>query len=98
MQRTVLQVPLSKELKANAEKAAQDAGFSSLQEVLRVFMNKFANKKISLAFEEEVTYLSPKAEKRYTRIMRDIENGKEKVYTAENADDLLEQLHSYGKN
>ncbi len=98
MQRTILQVPLPKELKISAEKAAQDAGFSSLQEVLRVFMKKFANKKIDLAFEEEVTYLSLKAEKRYTKIMRDVKSGKEKVYTAKDAADLLEQLHNYGKN
>lgn len=98
MNRTVLQVPLPKELKISAEKAAQDAGFSSLQEVLRVFMKKFANKKIDLTFEEEVTYLSSKAEKRYAKITRDIESGKEKVYTARDADDLIKQLHSYGKH
>lgn len=98
MQRTVLQVPLPKELKISAEKAAEEAGFSSLQEVLRVFMKKFASKKIDLTFEEEVTYLSPRAEKRYIKIMHDIESGKEKVYTAKNANDLLEQLHTYGKN
>lgn len=98
MQRTVLQVPLPKELKISAEKAAGEAGFSSLQEVLRVFMKKFASKKIDLTFEEEVTYLSPRAEKRYIKIMHDIESGKEKVYTAKNANDLLEQLHTYGKN
>ncbi len=98
MQRTILQVPLPKELKISAEKAAQDAGFSSLQEVLRVFMKKFASKKIDLAFEEEVTYLSPKAEKKYTKIMHDIENGKEKVYTTKSVDDFLNQLHSYDKD
>lgn len=98
MPRTVLQIPLSKELKVSAEKAAEEAGFSSLQEVLRVFMKKFANKKIDLAFKEEVTYLSPKAEKRYAKIMHDIESGKEKVYTARDADDLIKQLHRYGKN
>ncbi|OGE65021.1 hypothetical protein A3I48_03930 [Candidatus Daviesbacteria bacterium RIFCSPLOWO2_02_FULL_36_7] len=98
MQRTILQVPLPKELKISAEKAAQDAGFSSLQEVLRVFMNKFASKKIDLTFEEEVTYLSPKAEKRYMKIMRDIESGKERIYTAKDANDFLEKLHNYGKN
>ncbi len=98
MQRTVLQVPLPKELKISAEKAAEEAGFSSLQEVLRVFMKKFASKKIDLAFEEEITYLSPGAEKRYAKIVRDIESGKEKVYTAKDADDLIKQLHSYGKN
>lgn len=98
MGRTVLQIPLSKELKISAEKAALDYGFSSLQEVLRVFMKKFASRKIELTFEEEVTYLSPKAEKRYAKIKRDIESGKEKVYTASDADDLIKQLHSYGKN
>ena len=76
MQRTVLQVPLPKELKISAKKAAQDAGFSSLQEVLRVFMKKFASKKIDLAFEEEVTYLSPKAEKRYLKATEDFKKGK----------------------
>lgn len=91
MQRTVLQVPLPKELKISAEKAAEEAGFSSLQEVLRVFMKKFANKKIDLTFEEEVTYLSPKAEKRYMKITEDFEKGRN-VYTARNVDELMEQL------
>ncbi|MDO8638590.1 MAG: hypothetical protein Q7R43_03370, partial [Candidatus Daviesbacteria bacterium] len=59
---------------------------------------KFANKKIDLAFEEEVDYLSPKAERHYAKIMHDIESGKEKVYTANNAEDLLKQLHAYSKN
>lgn len=98
MQRTILQVPMPKDLKEQAEKAALNAGFSSLQEVLRVFMKRFASKKIDLSFEEEVEYLSPKAEKRYAKIMRDIESGKEKVYTAKDADDLLKQLHAHNKN
>lgn len=98
MQRTVLQIPLPKELKLSAEKAAWEAGFSSLQEVLRVFMKKFASKKIDLTFEEEETvYLSPKAEKRYAKIDEDIKKGKN-VYEAKDADDLLRQLHSYREN
>lgn len=94
MQRTVLQIPLPKELKLSAEKAAQEAGFSSLQEVLRIFMNKFASKKINIAFEEEVTYLSPKAEKRYLKITEDFKKGRN-VYTARNVDDLMKQLHEH---
>ncbi len=98
MQRTVLQIPLPKELKISAEKAAQDAGFSSLQEVLRVFMKKFANKKIDFAFEEErMVYLSPKAEKRYAKIDEDIRKGKN-VYAAADVDDFLRQLHNYREN
>lgn len=91
MQRTVLQIPLPKELKISAEKAAEEAGFSSLQEVLRVFMKKFASKKIDLTFEEEVVYLSPKAEKRYMKITEDFEKGRN-VYTARNVDELMKQL------
>lgn len=93
MQRTILQVPLPKELKLSAEKAAQEAGFSSLQEVLRVFMNKFASKKIYLAFEEGITYLSPKAEKRYIKATEDFKKGKN-VYSAKDVDDLIQQLHA----
>ncbi|OGE25319.1 hypothetical protein A3C26_00625 [Candidatus Daviesbacteria bacterium RIFCSPHIGHO2_02_FULL_39_12] len=91
MQRTVLQVPLPKELKISAKKAAQDAGFSSLQEVLRVFMKKFASKKIDLAFEEEVTYLSPKAEKRYLKATEDFKKGKN-VYYAKDVKEFFKQL------
>ena len=97
MQRVVLQIPLPKELKVGAEKAALEAGFSSLQEVLRVFMKKFASKKIALTFEEEVVYLSHKAEKRYAKIDEDIKQGKN-VYEATDVDDFLKQLHSYGEN
>ena len=94
MQKVTLQIPMDSKLKANAEKVALDQGFSSLQEVLRIFMKKFASKKIDISFEEEnVVYLSPKAEKRYAKITRDIESGKEKVYSAKNVDDLMKQLN-----
>lgn len=93
MQRTVLQVPLPKELKISAEKAAQDAGFSSLQEVLRVFMKKFASKKINLAFEEEVTYLSKKNEERYSKMTEDFKKDRN-VYHAKDFDDFIKQLNA----
>lgn len=93
MQRVVLQIPLPKELKVSAEKAALDYGFSSLQEILRVIMKKLATKTINITFEEEsVVYLSKKNEERYEKIMRDIESGKEKVYAAKDTDDLMNQL------
>ncbi len=98
MARAVLQIPLPIELKISAEKAALDAGFSSLQEVLRVFMKKFASKKIDLTFEEEeIVYLSSKAEKRYAKMDEDIKKGKN-VYTAKDVDDFLKQLHNYREN
>ena len=95
MQQTVLQIPLPKELKESAEKAAADYGFSSLQELLRVFMKKLATKKINLSFEEEDTVqLSKKNEKRYLKALDDFKKGKN-VYTAKNVDDFFEQLSKF---
>ncbi len=94
MHKVTLQIPMDSKLKIDAEKVALDQGFSSLQEVLRLFMKKFASKKIDINFEgENVIHLSPKADRRYAKIMRDIESGEEKVYTAKNVDDLMKQLN-----
>ncbi|MBI2599622.1 hypothetical protein HYW43_01740 [Candidatus Daviesbacteria bacterium] len=92
MHKVTLQIPMDSKLKIDAEKAALNQGFSSLQEVLRIFMKKFASKKIDITFEEEnVVYLSPKAEKRYLKVMKDLEEGKN-VYTAKNTEEFFRQL------
>lgn len=92
MQKTVLQVPVSKQLKDDAEKAAFEQGFSSLQEILRIFMKKLANKNINFSFkEEEVVQLSKKSEKRYLKAMEDLKKGKN-IYKAKDIDDFLEQM------
>lgn len=92
MQKTVLQIPVSKQLKDDAEKVAFEQGFSSLQEILRIFMKKLANKNIDFSFkEEEVVQLSKKSEKRYLKAMEDFKKGKN-IYKAKNIDDFLEQL------
>lgn len=94
MQKITLQIPMDSKLKVEAEKVALEQGFSSLQELVRVILSRVAQKKIEVNFEEEnVIHLSPKADRRYARIMRDIESGKEKVYTAKNIDDLMKQLN-----
>ena len=90
MDRTVLQIPMPKTLKIKAEKAALDLGFSSLQETLRVFMKKLASRVIDISFQEGVT-LSPRAVKRYDKIIKDIEEGKN-VYHAKSVDDLMKHL------
>lgn len=66
MNRTILQVPLDKQLKSNAEKIASDQGFSSLQEIVRVFLTQLASNRVKVTLQESVI-LSPKNEKRYYR-------------------------------
>lgn len=47
MQRVILQVPMSKELKEKTEAVSESFGFSSLQEMIRVVLTKLAQKEIS---------------------------------------------------
>jgi len=92
--RTVLQVPMSKSLKTTAEAAAHDYGFSSLQETVRIFLKKLAEKTIEINFIEKPkpVQLSAKAIKRYNKMIDDIEKGRN-IYQAKDADDFMAQLH-----
>lgn len=78
MQRVVVQVPMDKDLKEKAEIASSDMGFSSLQEVVRVLLTKVSKRELNLRVEEveEVTYLSPAAEKRFKKAVEDIKTGR----------------------
>lgn len=92
MNRTILQVPLSQQMKIDAEKAASAQGFSSLQEAVRIFLNKLAQGTLQISFEETV-HLSKQAIDRYNAVLTDIEK-KKHVYKAENVDVLMKQLHN----
>ncbi|MEX2007319.1 MAG: hypothetical protein WD992_00930 [Candidatus Levyibacteriota bacterium] len=91
MNRTVLQIPLDKDLKANAEKAALSQGFSSVQELVRVFLSKVASNKIEVTLQDTVM-LSEINEKRYIDMTVDFESGKN-TGQAKDADDLINKLH-----
>ena len=90
MQKTILQVPLTQDLKLTAEKAARDQGFSSLQEVVRVFLTKLAANKVEVSLES--VFLSESNETRYTKMTKDFENDTN-IHTAKNVDDLVTQLN-----
>lgn len=92
MQKVTLQIPMNEQLKIEAERAALDQGFSSLQELVRVILFRVAQRKIEINVEE-VIILSEKADKRYARAMKDFKEGKN-VYTAKNVDDFLRQLNA----
>jgi hypothetical protein len=94
MKKTILQIPMSKELRFQAEKAALEEGFSSLQETVRLFLQKLAKKAISITFYEQpkTIQLSPKAIKRYNKMIDDVEKGRN-IYCAKDINDLMAQLH-----
>ena len=92
MNNTVLQIPMSSDLRQKSEKAAENQGFSSLQEVVRVFLNKFANGDLTLNFEMPQIKLSPKAEKRYQKIIQDYENDRN-ITKTDNLNDFFDKLN-----
>ena len=95
MDRVVLQIPMSKSLRTKAEKSAAAMGFSSLQETVRVFLKRLADKAIEITFkEEEAVQLSPQAIARYNKILNDIEKGKN-VYHAKDVNDLFKHLDKW---
>jgi len=88
--RVVLQIPMEEALRLRAEEAASAIGFSSLQELVRIFLHKLALKKIGLNFTEEII-LSKKATRLYKKIDSEVENSKN-LYQTENFSDLISQL------
>lgn len=93
--RVILQVPLPRSLKEKAEAVSADYGFSSLQETIRIILNKLAKKQLILTIgePEEIAHLSPGAEKRYKKAIIDIKKGRN-VYKPENTDEFFRLLRS----
>ena len=89
MNRTILQIPMDTSLRNTAEDAATKAGFSSLQEVVRVFLNNFASQKVMISFHDYT--LSPDAESRYKKMIDDVKKGKNIIDT-NSSDELISIL------
>lgn len=90
---TTLQVPMDKTLKSRATRAAKAMGFSSLQETVRLFLNKLARgtMRVELSSLDADEYVSPKALARYDKMVKDIESGKVKTTVAHSVKELMEQ-------
>ena len=91
MSKTTIQIPIDTSLRNKAEVAATAAGFSSLQEVVRVFLSKFSNQAVHIGFYESDIQLSKKAEKRYSTMINDARNGKNTI-KSESFEELISIL------
>jgi len=96
MDNVIVQVPVNKTLRDQATIAATDLGFSSLQESIRIFMAKLAKRQISvdLSTNQTAETLSPRAIKRYEKMVKDVRSGKTKTQRFDNVDDLFEYLNA----
>ena len=91
MNKTVLQIPINQDLKISAEQEALSQGFSSLQELVRVFLSRIATGRIEVTLQES-TMLSENNEKRYLNMTNDFELGKN-IYASDSVSDLVNKLH-----
>jgi len=89
--KTILQVPVSKELKERAEEAASKQGFSSLQESVRIFLNELSQGSLKISFEP-VVRLTTKAESRYEELTKDLESGRN-VESVRDVKNLMSKLN-----
>lgn len=88
---TTLQIPLSKSLKSDAQAVAQEYGFSSLQEIVRIILTKLARRQLIIRVAESDIQLSKKNEKRYAQMSREFKLGKN-TFLANDVDELITQL------
>ena len=95
MQRVIVQVPMSKDLKEKAEVVSSDLGFSSVQETIRVLLTKLSKREFSLKVEEteEINYLSKAAEKKFKKAVEDIKAGVN-IYKPKDKKDFFKMLRS----
>jgi hypothetical protein len=81
-------------LRDRAVLLAEKKGFSSLQDMMRLFLAQFVNNKIDVGFTEPSERLSPRAARRYDKMVEDIESGKTKTKTFSSVKDLMADLNS----
>jgi hypothetical protein len=89
---TILQIPISKSLRDEAQAQAIASGFSSLQEYVRVHLTQFKNSVLNFSMEPKPIKLSAKNAKRYDKMTDDILSGKVKLRSADSVDELMRQL------
>lgn len=94
MDTTILQVPIKKALRNKATKAVTRAGFSSLQEAVRVLLAQLSERSIKVSLEQKPVKLSPKAARRYDRMSEEIRSGKVKPFVAHSVKELMDHLTS----
>ncbi len=94
MNKVILQIPLDAKLRSQATVVASDLGFSSLQETIRVFLRKLASHELTLSFEEPPVQLSPRAARRYNKMIKDVESGRLKTKSFTSVDALMKELDS----
>ena len=92
---TKLQIPVDNQTKIQANDRAQKDGFSSIQEVVRVFLSNYAKGNFSINFNTNSEHTSDKYEeflnKRLKEILEDFKMGK--TYSVTSGQGLIDLIN-----
>ncbi len=98
MNTITLQVPIDPAIRASAQKAANNMGFSSLQDAVRLFLANLAAGRLSAGFTETFPdeVLTPTQEKvlaeKYAEAMREYKTGK--LSSARTVEEFMAQVRA----
>ena len=94
MNTTIIQVPVDKALRDKATAAASRMGFSSVQEVVRVFLTQISTEYPKVSFEQPFVKLSAKNEQRYAKMIDYYKSGKMRAVSFDNVGEMMKYLNS----
>lgn len=83
---------MKRDLRDLATAKAEKMGFSSLQEVVRVFLSRVASGEMRVELEPAVT-LSVKNDRRYAKMIEDIKTGRAKTKSFSDVSSLMQYLN-----
>jgi antitoxin component of RelBE/YafQ-DinJ toxin-antitoxin module len=92
MAQTIIQIPVDKKLRNQAVRVANQGGFSSVQEVIRLFLSQFANEEIRFQFINPAIDLSEVNEARYVKMVDEVKAGKVKTKKFKEVTSLMKDL------
>jgi hypothetical protein len=93
MESTILQIPMSKSLKKSSQAVANEYGFSSLQDLMRLVLTKLSRRELVVSIHDTKARVSAKQAKNYAKMNEDFEAG-EKVDRFSSVDALMEDLRN----
>ncbi|KKQ37312.1 MAG: hypothetical protein US54_C0038G0012 [Candidatus Roizmanbacteria bacterium GW2011_GWA2_37_7] len=93
MNTTILQIPMPKSLKKSAQEVANEYGFSSLQDFLRLILTKLSKRELVVSIGEATVQLSKENEARYAKMGNDFAQGKN-VKDLSSVKDLMKDLRA----
>lgn len=87
-----IQVPVEKELRVLAQEVSDEYGYDSLQQVIRIFLTEFGNKRVKPVFINtgDAEWVSPATDKKLRLEVRNLlkERKEGKVVTARSGDEI----------